>query len=341
MKTPFQAKTKVKTTAGLDIGTHDIEIIEISSGNGKPLVTCFGHRSVDSSAKEDLADALKSLVSSSGLSAKEVNISVSGPSVIVRFLTMPKMSREELAGAIRFEAEKHIPFNINECVTDFQVLRDYPKENKSDILLAAVKKDYVDGRVKMVRDAGLSVGVVDVEGFAVANAFLKNYPHMSAAGQEKTVLLLDIGTALTHLAILKGELLCLVRDVSIGGKDFDSAIAKAFNVDNKNTEDIKRILHDKPQEAAIPMRGVLNNLFDEIRLSCSYYENQCGRAIDEMYLSGGSSGIADLPGFFQESFGLKPSYLDLFQALDTVNIEAGELQKFQNQFAVAVGLALR
>lgn len=339
MKFGVSSKPKIKITAGLDIGAQSLKIVEISSGEGKPLVTGFGHRDIISSAREDIAGEVRGLVAASKVVSKEVNISVSGPSVIIRFLSMPRMSREEMAGAIRFEAEKHIPFNINECVTDFQVLRDYPKENKTDVLLAAVKKDHVDARVKMVRDAGLSVGLVDVDGFAIANAFMKNY--LPNAGQEKTALLLDIGASLTHLAILKGNLLCLVRDVSIGNKDFNAAITKAFNLDHKNDDEIKRILKDKPQEAVVPMRGVLNNLSDEIRLSCSYYENQCGKAIDEIYVSGGGSGILGLPEFFHESFGLKPTYLNPFQAMDTVNVDAGELQKFQSQFAVAVGLAFR
>lgn len=340
MKFGIQQRPKVRTTAGLDIGSHDIKMVEISSGNGKPLVTSFSLKGIDYSAKEDLSGVLKAMAASSNITAKEINISVSGQSVIIRFLSMPRMSREEMSSAIRFEAEKHIPFNINECVVDFQVLHEYPKENKSDVLLVAAKKDFVEGRVKLVRDAGFVVGVVDVDSLAVANAFLKNYPRDNAA-QEKTALLLDIGASSTHLAILKGQILCLVRDVSIGGKDFNSAVAKAFNLDNKNADDIKRVLKEKPQEALVPIRAVMNNLFDEIRLSCSYYENQCGRAIDQIYISGGGSGIAGLPGSLQESFGIKPENLNPFQALDTVNIQAGELEKYQNQFTVAVGLALR
>ncbi len=336
----FQTKPKVRLSAGLDIGVNDIKVVEVSYGDGKPLVTAFGSAKIAPSSRgEDISGAIKGLATSSNLSVKDINISVSGPPVIIRFLAMPRMNKEELSGAIRFEAEKHIPFNISECVTDFQVLREYPKENKTDVLLVAVKKDYVEGRVKIVRDAGLNVGVVDVDGLAVANAFLKNYADI--AGQEKTSLLLDIGANYTHLAILKGRILCLVRDVSIGFKDFNSAAEKDLNAENKNAQVSQDILKEKPQEASLHVRGVLNNLFDEIRLSCSYYENQCGRAIDAIFISGEGSGIAELPGFFQESFGLKPVCLNPFQAFNTVNVGAGQIDKCGSLFAIAVGLALR
>jgi len=338
MKMPFAAKTKVRTRAGLDIGAADIKVVEIAEGSGKSVVTAFGRRTPLTASREEAIVAIKALVAGAKMGSRSVNISVSGPAVIVRFITMPKMSREEMAGAIRFEAEKHIPFNINECVTDFQILKQYDKENKCDVLLAAAKKEYIENRIRMVLDADLSVGIVDIDGFALANAFLKNY---SQVPPDRTVLLLDIGSALTNLTIVKGGALCLVRDVAIGGRDLNAAVAKACGIDPKNMDEIKRLMQEKAQEAALHIKPVLSNLIDEIRLSCSYYENQCGRTVDEIYVAGGAAHIAGLPEFFQESFGLKPAALDAFQALDTMNVDTNELKKIQGSLAVAAGLALR
>ena len=152
---------------------------------------------------------------------------------------------------------------------------------------------------------------------------------------------MDIGANITHLAILKGQVLRLVRDVSIGSKDFNLAISKVFGVDHNDIEKLKQLLKDKPDEALVPLRGAMNNLFDEVRLSCSYYENQCGRNIDDIYISGGGSGIDGLPVLFQESFGVKPECLDPFQAFNIVNFDSPELQKLKSHYAVAVGLAIR
>lgn len=338
-------KTQLKLRAGLDIGTSDIKLLEVAEGPGKFVVTAFGVKTPVTHSREETIHTIKTLVETAKVVSKTVNIAVSGPAVIVRFITMPKMTREEMAGAIRFEAEKHIPFNINECVIDFQVLRRYDKENKCDVLLAAAKREYVEERVKTVLDANLSVGIVDIDGFAFANAFLKNYPSASNAASgnsvEKTTLLLDIGSALTNLVILKGQSLCLLRDVAIGGRDLGAAIARSCGLDPKDADAVRKAAAENAAMAAAAMRPVLTNLLDEIRLSCSYYENQCGRAIDDIYVSGGASSVDGLLDIFQESFGVKPNPLDVFQAFDTMNVDADALAKVRGSLAVAVGLACR
>lgn len=339
MKFRIQPKSKVRISAGLDIGSHSVKLAEILFPvSGEPVLTGFGVREFSGSESAAVSECIKELVAAARATSKEFNISVSGPSVIVRFISMPKMKREELAGAIRFEAEKHIPFNINDCVIDFQVMREDSKEDKIDLLLAAARKEHIEERIKLVQAAGFSVGAVDVDSFAVSNAFLSNYP---AANADKTVLLLDIGAGLTNLSIIKSGDICLVRDVAIGGKDFTAAIAKTLSVDAVIAEKTKLFPQDKAQDVIQSSKAVLNNLLDEVRLSCSYYENQCGRTIDDIYISGGGAGLIGLPEFFKDSMGIMPNFLNPFQGIDTVNIDAGELKKNEGLFAVAVGLAMR
>lgn len=332
-------KVQAKSKAGLDIGSHSVKLAEILfPASGKPVLTGFGLRAFSAPGKAAISDCIKELAAAARVTVKEFAISVSGPSVIVRFISMPKMKREELAGAIRFEAEKHIPFNINDCVIDFQVMREDSKEDKVDILLAAARKEHIEERIKLVQAAGFSVGAVDVDGFALSNAFLANYP---AANADKTVLLFDIGAELTNLSILKSGNICLVRDVAIGGRDFTAAVAKALALDAASAEKSKLSPQDKAQGIIQCSKAALSNLLDEVRLSCSYYENQCGRAIDDIYISGGGADLIGLPEFFKEALGIKPNFLNPFQAIDTVNIDAGELKKNESFFAVAVGLAMR
>ncbi|MBI4974982.1 MAG: pilus assembly protein PilM [Candidatus Omnitrophica bacterium] len=101
-----------KNKAGLDIGSYAIKIVEISQGPEKATLVGLGSRKVRGLPKEALADSIKALAEEALVSAKDLNISVSGPSVIVRLISMPKMTSEDLKGAIRFEAEKFIPFDI-------------------------------------------------------------------------------------------------------------------------------------------------------------------------------------------------------------------------------------
>lgn len=335
----FKHKIQPKSKAGMDIGSHSVKLVEmLFPASGKPILTGFGVREFSGSGGAAISESIRGLASSIRTTVKEFAISVSGPSVIVRFISMPRMRREELAGAIRFEAEKHIPFNINECVLDFQIMREDAKENKIDVLLAAAKKEHIEERIKFVQAAGFSVSLVDIDGFAVSNAFLANYP---VTNPDKTVFLLDIGAGLTNLSILRGSTICLLRDVAIGGKDFTAALAKTLAVDAATAEKSKLSPQDKAQAVLQGSKAMLNNLLDEVRLSCSYYENQCGRTIDDIFISGGGAGLIGLPEFFKESLGIKPNFLQPFQAIDTVNIDAAELKKTEALLAVAAGLAMR
>ncbi len=335
---------KTRAKAGLDIGSYSIKMVEMFEGPDKPTLLNFGMERIRDVSKDGMAAQIKLLVEKQRVSTKNIAVSVSGPSVIVRFISMPRMSHEELAGAIRFEAEKFIPFNIADCVTDFQILRKLEQENRLEILLVAAKKDLIEDRIRIVEAAGLSARVVDVESFALANAFSRNVP---TEDPDKTIALLNIGATISNLSILRGNVLCFVRDMAIGGNDFDAAISKSLAVSVEAAEEMKKVPVKVPKEKGREMtsstRPAVNSLLDEIRPSFSYYENQYGRTIDDIYLSGGAAAMAGLDGYFEEAFGIKPLRWNPFQFLttDSAGVDTGLLENTASSFAIAVGLALR
>ena len=213
------------------------------------------------------------------------------------------------------------------------------RENKLSVLLVAVKRDVLLGKIKMVEDAGLSVRLVDVDVFALANAFMKCIP----APAEKTVALVNIGASFTNLSILKAQSIYFARDLAIGGRDFNAAISKILTLDEKAAEELKVSPGGRAEEVIGLVKPVLNSLLDEIKLSFSYYENQSGKNIDEVYVSGGGSAIAGLPDVFQENLGSKPSAWNPMQFIDTSSRGSDKeiIEKAGNSFAVAMGLALR
>jgi type IV pilus assembly protein PilM len=320
-------KGKSKNRVGLDIGNQSVKMVELTGPAGKPGLVSFGLKKIAGSSRDDVVGSIRSLAEELRISAKDVNISVSGPSLIVRLISMPKMTDEELAGAVRFEAEKFIPFDINDCILDFQIL-DRGSKDKSgiDILLAAAKKDYVWQKIKTVEKAGFAVRTVDVDIFAIMNSFLKSFP---SPDQAKTSALLNIGATSTDLSILRGNLPVFVRELSIGSGSFIESAGTAPA--------------EKTNEAAGPAKPAMSNLVDEVRLSFGYHENQSGRGVDEIYVSGGGAGLPGLKEAFTEAFGQAPFYWDPFQSLDksSSNIDTGALEKAKSSFCVAVGLALR
>lgn len=338
IKKTFQSKPKNKL--GLDIGSAAVKMLEIATVGDKPSLICAGLKNASAAVREPLIEAIKSLAEEIKVTTRDANISVSGPSVIVRFVSMPKMKEDELKGAMRFEAEKYVPFLIEECIVDYQVLKRNEKENKFDILLVAVKKAFVLERIRLVEDAGFSVGIIDVDGFAAANAFLKNF---QTANVNKTAALVNIGATLTNVSIIRNNMLCFVRDVTIGGSDFDAVISKALNIDADAAEGFKISQKERVREVIDYTKGVVNSLLDEIRLSFSYYENQSGCSIDDIYVSGGSAALAGLEGLFKEAFDSSPVFWNPFEFMDKTTAVAGSDMPatIKNSFAVAAGLALR
>ncbi len=307
IKGPVQAKAKVR--AGLDIGSDSLKAVEITSSGSITRLSALGIKKISGHSSDALADSIKALAEEAKMSAKEVAISVSGPDVIVRFITMPKMKEDDLRSAIKFEAEKFIPFNISDCITDFQVLEKDSGENKTSVLLAVAKKAHVLERMKAVEQAGFAVSLVDVDGFALANSFLRNFPSIDAS---KSFALINIGARLTNLSILRGLSIYFTRDMVRGAADFMAAQA-------------------------------LTGFMDEVRLSFSYYENQRGMGIDEIYISGGAANMAGLREAFTENFGSAPASWNPLQFLDaaSLGLDAEFIEKQKHLFAISSGLALR
>ncbi|MBU0881057.1 MAG: pilus assembly protein PilM [Candidatus Omnitrophica bacterium] len=310
----------VKNRVALDIGSDSIKMLEISGASEKPALASFGIRKIQGSSDEASVDAVKALSEELKITVKDLNISLSGPSVVVRVISMPDMTDEELKNAIRFETEKSIPFDINECAFDFYIQgKDVREKNNLNILLAAAKKDSVLAKIKIAEEAGFRVNVIDVDSFAVTNAFIRNYASIKPA---RTIALLNIGATYTNLAILNDGLIAFIRDLTTG---------------------LKAVSSEKAADTGPGVKSALVSLVNEIKLSFGYHENQSGKGVDEIYISGGGAGFAGMEEAFSETFGIKPERWDPFKFLtvdpSAINMDAPARPR--SSFAVCAGLALR
>lgn len=334
-------RPKPRNRAGLDIGTSHIKMIEVSGTSEKPVLASFGIKKIQGSSREAIVDVVKTLAEEIKISVKEFNISLAGPSLVTRLISVPNMTDEELKNAIRFETEKIIPFDINECILDFHVQgKDVREKNNIDILLAAAKRDFVLQKVKIVEEAGFGISVVDVDSFAITNVFLKNFTSIEPT---KTIALLNVGAVYTNLIILRGGLISFVRDLAIGVADFRAAVSKKCGVDLELSEGLKDFTAEKAAEVGTCAKAALSSLLDEIKLSFGYHENQSGRGVDEIYLSGGGAGFIGLEEAFRDTFGSKPERWNPLQFLDidSSGINMDKITGLNSSFVVAVGLALR
>lgn len=337
---------KEKVSIGLDIGTSSIKIVKLKLSNGSAQFCDFKQIPVSSSGIEG---ALKELSQTENI--KNVNISVSGHSTIIRYVNFPKMNPEELVQALKFEAQKLIPFPINEINLDNYILKPDLPDNKMLLLLAAVKKEFLSQRLKLLESIGINASVVDIDSLALVNAFNFNHSQENDDLKNKTVAVLNIGASISNLNLLENFLPCLSRDIKTAGNNFTKKIIDILGVDLPTAEDLK-INPEKDKTAKISgvLEQVITNLATEVRTSFDYYESQCPATVSKIYISGGGSLLKGLKDSLSSMLDIEVAYWNPFSNVEIApNVSDSEKlnsiknneQALSSVFSVAVGLALR
>ncbi|MBI1853692.1 MAG: type IV pilus assembly protein PilM [Planctomycetes bacterium] len=341
---------KTKSVIGLDIGNHSVKAIELTShGSTFALTACA---QTDLAGEEDRARAVANLLRSMDVHTKRTVTAVSGKSVIVRYLSMIPMTDDELGKAIEFEADKYIPFDVSEVVMDHQKLSNggaiethADGGDKMRVLLVAAKRTLVDEAVRMVENAGLQPEIIDVDAFALGNAFefhrLLNPEAADAASS--VAALVDIGSKKTSVNILRGSDSYFTREIYLGGDEFTSAVAKKLGLRPEEAEEFKKHPGERENELVEATAQTLEDLGNEILLSLDYYENQFESRVEEIYLSGGGSLLPRLVDTFQRVFNRPTRHWNPLEnlAIQAASAEAESLSASSPQWAVAVGLASR
>ncbi len=325
----------MKKTIGLDIGSHSLKLIELEEQKGQVKLTKCAMKPL---SKEGIELDLKKLISTAKPSHKSVNISLSGPSVVVRYIEMPPMKKEELKSAIKFEAEKYIPFKINESIVDCAML-EKASSGPQRVLLVATKKSDAGNLIELFKKVGLDINIIDVDSFALLNAF-----HRLKTGikEDSTYALLNIGAKFSNMNIAANRSVHFTRDLLWGGQDITKRIEDAMNISAEEAEALKYVPGDKREEVVNVITPVLERFSSQIRMSFDYYESQSGKGVDKLYISGGSSYLFNIVDFLQDSLGVDTLMWDPFQDIIVADgARDKEVEGIPALFAVSMGLALR
>lgn len=270
----------------------------------------------------DPSRAIKTAVSGLHLPLQTAALSVSGSWVIMRVIEMPNMALSEIRQALPFEAQRYLPFNLQEVVIDGVVLG--PAEgNKVWVLIIACRKELIERRLDWAKRAGLEVSLIDVDAVALTNGFLATFN----GRPEGITALVNVGSQFTNLSMCQGQIPYLVRDIPWGAEKCFRHAAEHLGIE---PEILLRTSSDEPAPAGLAdaMKTVCEGLVTELQLSFDYFENRFGRSPAEVLVTGGLSQSADF------MIALKSH---LTQPV-TPWIPAKELS---GQFAIAYGLALR
>jgi len=202
-----------KFTIGLDIGSSSVKAVVLGrkSARGRSIV---GQHMValDETAESKMATVIREVVGALRVDVKHVTIAVGGQWVIMRVVEMPPLKPDELAQALPIEAQRHLPFSIQDVVLDGAALG--PAENgKVWVLIVACKRELLERRIGWVQQAGLIPVCIDVDALAIANAFVEQ---PSQRRQQGVKALVDVGSQRTSLVVLKDDVPYLVRDIPWG-----------------------------------------------------------------------------------------------------------------------------
>ncbi|MDA8099397.1 MAG: type IV pilus assembly protein PilM [Nitrospiraceae bacterium] len=289
-----------------------------------------------------VSEAIKELLTAQKIKTKEVVLSVSGSSVIIKRVTIADMTDEELAESIKWEAEQYIPFSIDDVNVDFQKLGPGAAEGQADVLLVAVKKDKINDYVNLVKDAGLEPVIVDVDAFALANMYELNY------GVESGITaLLNIGASVMNINILRDGVSIFTRDITVGGNRYSEALQRDAGLSYEDAEKIKRGETvdgaDHEQVTGI-MNAVTEDIVGEIQRSFDFFRSTTGSDMVGRVLVSG--GCAKIPGFIKtlsERLEITAETVNPFTNIkvDPKNFDAAFISESAPLAAVAVGLAMR
>ncbi len=329
-------KNETRFCVGIDFGTKFTKVIEAVFGSQKPsLINVFKVPSNSRSEADILTEVKKSLASQS---QKDARISVQGPDVTVRFINMPKMNEQDLKQSIKFEADKHIPFDINEVFLDSCILDEKKSGPQMDVLLAAVKKDIILKKINALKESAFDLKIVDIDSFSLFNCFCSN----NDVEKDKSTAFINLGHAFTNVMISKGKIPFFIRDIQMGGLLLEKNLSQGLSI--KASESAKLMSEiTNPEHVSYPvLKESVDKIVDEVRLSFAYYENQFGSSVEKIYISGGLVNSKIVRDIIEEDLGLKLETWNPFDAFDTSGFNKSDLpERDPFSFAVCSGLLLR
>ena len=345
---------RAKSLVGLDIGSSAVKAVELKPAGKGYKVTAFGAESVPPDSIVDgaiidgaaVADAIRRLFDGNKIQTKDVAASLSGNAVIVKKITLPIMTEAELSESIYWEAEQYIPFDIQDVNLDYQILDPGDAasgKSTMDVLLVAAKKEKIADYTGVIAQAGRSAVVVDVDAFALQNAFEVNY----GIEPGQVVVLLNAGASATNINILQGDQSVFTRDISIGGNAYTEALQKELNLPFEQADQLKRgeavdgVTFD---DARPVLRAVSENVMLEIQKTFDFFKaTAASDRIDRIVVSGGASRAEGFLEMLTERFEAPVELFDPFKkvSFDAKRFQVQSVEGLAPTAAVAVGLALR
>ena len=338
---------------GIDVSSTAVKLLELSGGGNKYKVESYAVEPLPANSVveknitdvEAVGDSIRRALKRAGTKNKFSALAVAGSAVITKVITMPaNISEDEMASQIELEADQYIPYALDEVNLDFEVIG--PSETdpeRVDVLLAASRSENVDIRVAAVDIAGLTCKIVDVEAFALENAFGVIARDLPTGGMGETVALVDIGATMTSLSVLSDNKIVYAREQAFGGKQLTEEIQRRYGLTYEEAGLAKRqggLPENYVPEVLEPFKESMAQQVNR-SLQFFYSSSQVGQ-VDRIVLAGGCASIENSDRVVADKTGVDVQTANPFSHMALASkLNAEALANDAPSLMIACGLAMR
>jgi len=339
--------SKSESLVGLDVGSSAVKLVSLTGGRSGYQLRAVGSELLPSKSivdgaivkREEIAEAIRRIFQVQEVKSDRVSTSVSGHSVIVKKITLPVQTPEEVRESIQWEAEQYIPFDIADVYLDYHVVGPTEDGSQTNVILVAAKRDTIDDHSDVITLADKMPMIVDIDSFALHNVYETNYEPKD----EEVAALLNIGASLMNVNIAQGQEMVFTRDIAMGGDYYTEYLQRDLGVSYEEAEEYK--LGNAPEELQVSVSSVLQSVSEilvlEIQKTFDYFRTAAQfDEIQTIYICGGASRTEGLRDYLEETFQVAVEFLDPFKNIAGNGVALPE-EGSRNGFAIAVGLALR
>jgi type IV pilus assembly protein PilM len=344
--------TKTPPLIGVDISSTAVKLLQLSHSGGRYRVEHYAVEPLPPNAVveknivevEAVGEAIKRALARSGAKSKFAAAAVAGSAVITKVIPMPAdLSEDDLEGQIQAEANQYIPYPLEEVSLDFEVLgpvKDNP--DMMNVLLAASRTENVDVRVAALDIGGLASRVVDVEAFAMENAF-KLIADQLSVPKDATVAVVDIGATMTTLIVLKNQRTIYTREQVFGGKQLTDEVMRRYGLSYEEAGLAKRqggLPESYEIEVLEPFKEAMVQQIS--RLLQFFFAGSEYSKVDQVVLAGGCASIAGIGDMIEEQLGVPALVANPLAGMSlSSRVQAQTLTQDAPALMIACGLALR
>jgi len=338
---------------GIDISTAAIKILELSRTGVRYRVESYAVAPLPQDAVVDktitntdvIAEAIQAAIKQAGTKTKNACVAVAGSSVMTKVISMPaSLSEDEMEEQIMVEADQYIPYSLDEVNLDFEVQGVNANNLEMvDVLLAASRRENVEDRVEALEKAGLKAAIVDVEAFAMENAFSVLADLLPEGLDNQTIASVDIGATMSTLNVIHNSRTIYTREQAFGGKQLTEEIQRRYGLSYEEAGLAKKhggLPDNYITDVLDPFKKAV---VQQISRSLQFFESSSAhRNVNSIVLAGGCASIAGLDKIVEEDLGISTYVANPFINMALSNkVKPQNLSNDAPSMMIACGLALR